>query len=191
MISSKKWAVLTATIIGVIALDQWSKFIVRTEKSWQYFDIIDGWLAFHYTQNPGMALGMDWLPTQVIGYITAIAIIFITFYLLKLAKEASVVQVFIFGLIIGGALGNIYDRMFIGLIQGRGGFMEGHVVDFIHFTLRIGTFDVFPYIFNVADVAISCAIISMFVFYNSLMPDAFKSPKKVIDSSEEKSSEVN
>lgn len=165
-------------MIGVIALDQWTKYVVRTDKSWKYFDIIEGWLAVHYTQNPGMALGMDWLPTNVIGYITSVAIVFITYYLLKISKEATDAQVFLFGLIIGGALGNIYDRMFMGIIQGSGGFMEGHVVDFIHFTLRIGTWDVFPYIFNVADMAISCSVILMFVFYNSLMPEAFKTPKK-------------
>lgn len=184
MISNKKWGLLISTAVSVIALDQWSKHLVRTDTSWQYFDIIKGWLAFHYTQNPGMALGIDWLPTQVIGSITTIAIVFITFYLIKLAKTANLGQVFCFGLIIGGALGNIFDRMFMGIIQGRGGFMDGHVVDFIHFTLRINNWDVFPYIFNVADVAISCSVIAMFVFYKHLMPEEFKSntPSEKVES---------
>ncbi|NCP85250.1 MAG: signal peptidase II [Bacteroidetes bacterium] len=190
MITSKKWGLLLSTAVSVIVLDQWSKYVVRTDTSWQYFDIIKGWLAFHYTQNPGMALGIDWLPTQVIGSITTIAIIFITFYLIKLAKNANLAQIFCFGLIIGGALGNIFDRMFMGIIQGRGGFMDGHVVDFIHFTLRINNWDVFPYIFNIADVAISCSVISMFLFYKHLMPEEFKTHPKT-ETAIEKQAEID
>ena len=44
-------------------------------------------------------------------------------------------------------------------------------MDFIHFNLTINDFAVFPYIFNVADIAISVAIISLLVFYKKLMPD--------------------
>lgn len=181
---TKKLSLLLSVAASVFALDQWSKYVVRTDINWQYFDVIKDWFAFHYTQNPGMALGIDVLPTKVIGYITVLAILGITFYLIKLLKNANLGQVICFGLIIGGALGNIFDRMFIGLIQGRGGFMDGHVVDFLHFTLRIGNWDVFPYIFNVADVAISCAVILMFVFYKHLMPAEFKSSSKKTDSAE-------
>ena len=174
MNKSTKLSLLLGIAASVIALDQWSKYLVRTDSNWQYFDIISGWLSFHYIQNPGMALGFEFLPTQVIGYITTLAIIGIVWYLTKLLPKANLGQVICYALIIGGAIGNIIDRMFIGLIQNRGGFMEGHVVDFIHFTLRINTWDVFPYIFNVADVAISCSIIAMLIFYKKLMPEELR-----------------
>lgn len=175
---TKKLSLLLSIAASVIALDQWSKYVVRTDINWQYFDVIQGWFAFHYTQNPGMALGIDILPTKVIGYITVLAIFGISIYLIRLLKSANLGQVICFGLIIGGALGNIFDRMFIAMIQGRGGFMDGHVVDFLHFTLKINNWDVFPYIFNVADVAISCSVILMLVFYKYLMPDEFKNSSK-------------
>lgn len=162
----------------VITIDQWSKYVVRTDANWQYFDIIKGWLAFHYIQNPGMAMGIEVLPTYIIGYLTLAAIIGIVFYLFKLLKTANWGQVFCYGLIIGGAIGNIFDRMFMGIIQDKSGFMDGHVVDFIHFTLEINGWSVFPYIFNFADVAISCSVIAMFVFYKHLMPEELKNSAK-------------
>lgn len=168
---------LLGIALGVVGIDQWTKYIVRTDVNWQYFDIIEGWLAFHYIQNPGMAMGIDLLPTQVIGYLTLVAIIGIVWYLLKLVKTANWGQTICFGLIIGGAIGNMIDRMFMGIIQDKSGFMDGHVVDFIHLTLEINNWAVFPYIFNFADVAISCAVIAMFVFYKKLMPEDLKSTK--------------
>jgi signal peptidase II len=75
------------------------------------------------------------------------------------------------GLVVGGALGNILDRIFMGLIGGYGGIFDGHVVDFIHFTLEIADRPVFPYIFNVADIAISVSIILMLLFHKTILPD--------------------
>jgi signal peptidase II len=68
------------------------------------------------------------------------------------------------GLIIGGAFGNIADRLFMALIMDYGGVLDGHVVDFIYFSLQINDWTVFPYIFNVADIAISCSIILLILF---------------------------
>jgi signal peptidase II len=74
------------------------------------------------------------------------------------------------GLILGGAVGNIIDRLSMGYVESYGGLLEGHVVDFIHFNLTISGYPVFPYIFNVADMAISTAIIAMLVFHQKIMP---------------------
>jgi len=74
------------------------------------------------------------------------------------------------GLIIGGAIGNITDRLVMGYIEGYGRALEGHVIDFIHFTLTINDTPVFPYIFNVADMAISTSIIVMLIFHKKIMP---------------------
>lgn len=155
----------------VILIDQWSKYKVRTTYALQHWEIIDGWFAFHYTQNPGMALGIDWLPTPVIGSISFLAILGIVAYTIYHLRLLNMANVFCMALVIGGAIGNIIDRMFMGLIQGYGSFMGGHVVDFLHFTLEISGRPVFPYIFNVADVAISTAIIIMLVFYKYVMPE--------------------
>jgi len=154
----------------VVILDQITKFKVRTDSSYHYYELIEGWLAFNFTKNPGMALGMDWLSTPVISTIAIIATIVIIGYILYNLSIANMGYLICMGLIVGGALGNIIDRIFMGIIGGYGGVLDGHVVDFIHFTLRINDWPVFPYIFNVADVAISTSIIILLLFHNKLMP---------------------
>lgn len=111
-----------------------------------------------------MALGIDILSTPVISGIAILAVIGIAIYILKNIKEATTGYLICMGLILGGALGNISDRIFMGLKDGYGGVLDGHVVDFIYFSLSINDTVVFPYIFNVADIAISTSIIILIVF---------------------------
>lgn len=154
----------------VIILDQITKFLVRTTPYLQNLELIPGWLSLRYTQNPGMALGMDWLSTFVISCVAIVATAAILIYIIQTMDRVEKGYLFCMGLILGGAVGNIIDRIFMGYIQSTGGFLEGHVVDFIHFTLEIYEYPVFPYIFNIADVAISTAIISLIVFHKSVLP---------------------
>ncbi|MFD2531328.1 signal peptidase II [Gracilimonas halophila] len=148
----------------VLALDQLTKWLIRTSPELQNKVLIEGWLQFYYTKNPGMALGIDVFSTPVISVIAILAVSGILFYIIKNIEEATIGYLFCMGLIIGGAFGNISDRLFMGLIMDYGGVLEGHVVDFIYFSLQIGDWTVFPYIFNVADVAISCSIIFILIF---------------------------
>lgn len=148
----------------VLALDQFTKWLIRTSPELQNKVLIEGWLQFYYTKNPGMALGIDVFSTPVISVIAILAVSGILFYIIKNIEEATIGYLFCMGLIIGGAFGNISDRLFMGLIMDYGGMLEGHVVDFIYFSLQIGDWTVFPYIFNVADVAISCSIIFILIF---------------------------
>jgi signal peptidase II len=90
------------------------------------------------------------------------------------------------GLILGGAVGNIIDRLVMGYVESYGGVFEGHVIDFIHFNLTVSGYPVFPYIFNVADMAISTAIIAMLIFHKRIVPSNLSSNKSA--SVEEKSS---
>jgi signal peptidase II len=166
----KKWLVFTGTAVLVILLDQWSKYMVRTRWELQNMDLIPGWLSFHYTKNPGMALGIDILQTSHISIIAIIATIAIIIYIARSVNKSPMAFLFLMGLVIGGAIGNLIDRLFIARIMGYGTYLEGHVVDFIHFTLRIGNWPVFPYIFNVADVAISSALILFLLFNKKFVP---------------------
>ncbi|MEX0662685.1 MAG: signal peptidase II [Balneolaceae bacterium] len=156
--------------IIILILDQVSKQWVRTNPSLHRLDVIDGWLAFNFTKNPGMALGMDWLSTQAISIVAILATIGILFYILKTLHNANFYYLLCMGLIVGGALGNIADRLFMAIVGGYGGVLDGHVVDFIHFNLVLWDTPVFPYIFNVADIAISTSIIAMLLFHKKILP---------------------
>lgn len=158
----------------MLVLDQITKQLVRTTPELHHVDVINGWLALNFTKNPGMAMGMDWLSTPMISIVAIVATIAIITYILFTIKEANFAYLFCMGLILGGALGNITDRIFMAIVGGYGGVLDGHVVDFIHFNLRIGDTPVFPYIFNVADIAITTSIIAMLLFHKKIMPDGEK-----------------
>ena len=116
-------------------------------------------------------MGIDWFPTEVVSLVSILATLGIMGYLLYTMDKAPIGYLVFMGLVLGGAFGNITDRLIMGFIEGYGGLLQGHVVDFIHFDLRIGDWAVFPYIFNVADIAISVSIISLIVFNKKLMPE--------------------
>lgn len=166
-----KFFVLITPALVVVILDQLTKQLVRTTPSLQNMEVIPGWLAFHYTQNPGMALGMDWFSTPVISVIAIIATIGIFLYIVNTMHRANKGYLFCMGLVLGGAFGNIIDRLVMARIESYGGVLEGHVIDFIHFNLTISGYPVFPYIFNVADIAISTAIISLLIFNRRILPE--------------------
>jgi signal peptidase II len=166
----KKLTALFVPVILVVIVDQITKNLVRTNPGLHRVEVIEGWLALNFTKNPGMAMGMDWLSTPTISVIAILATIGILVYILITLEKANFAYLICMGLILGGALGNITDRIFMGIAGGYGGVLHGHVVDFIHFTLTIGDWPVFPYIFNVADIAISTSIIVLILFHKKIMP---------------------
>lgn len=184
--TTKKWVLFGSTASVVILLDQWSKYMVRTRWELQNMELIPGWLNFHYTQNSGMALGIDILDTFYVSIIALLATVLIMWYIIRYMKQAPVSFMFLTGLVIGGAVGNLLDRIYMGILEGYGGVFEGHVVDFIHFSLRINDWAVFPYIFNVADMGISLAVILFLLFGKKFMPP--EEPKVEESPSEEASS---
>jgi len=167
---AKKLLIFSIPAVIVLILDQITKHMVRTTPELHRMDLIEGWLAFNFTKNPGMAMGMDWLSTPTISIIAITATIGIIGYIVYTLNRANYGYLVCMGLIIGGALGNIYDRIFMGIVGGYGGILDGHVVDFIHFNLTIGDWAVFPYIFNVADIAITTSIIILLLFHKWIMP---------------------
>lgn len=189
-IRRKKLLTLFVPALAVLVLDQITKYMVRTNPGLQRVEVIEGWLALNFTKNPGMALGMDWLSTQTISVIAIVATIGIFTYIFLTLKRANFAYLACMGLILGGALGNITDRIFMGVIGGYGGVLDGHVVDFIHFTLTVGSTPVFPYIFNVADIAISTSIIVMILFHRSIMPVESPSETDGSENEERKSTQT-
>ena len=126
---------------------------------------------FYFTKNDGMALGIDIFDTYVVSLISITATIGILAYLLFTLKQSPISYLLLMGLVIGGALGNIIDRLTMAYVGGYGGLLDGHVVDFIFFNLELFDRTVFPYIFNVADIAISVSIISLLIFNKKFFPN--------------------
>ena len=121
-------------------------------KGWAMSALSDGrdihifWtLHFALTHNEGMAFSTG---TNVGPLIGMLAIVVIAILIFTMRKQSSVVSLVATGCIIGGAIGNVLDRVFRG-----SGFMGGAVVDFIDFRW-------WP-VFNVADIGIVCGAIAV------------------------------
>ena len=121
-------------------------------KGWAMSALSDGrdihifWtLQFALTHNEGMAFSTG---TNVGPFIGMLAIVVIAILIFTLRKQSSVISLVATGCIIGGAIGNVLDRVFRG-----SGFMDGAVVDFIDFRW-------WP-VFNVADIGIVCGAIAV------------------------------
>lgn len=159
----------------VIVLDQATKLLVmRTMYLGQQIPLIGDWLKLTYTENPGMAFGITFGPRGMVTVFSVIATFLIILYLFKVRKGYLPYRASL-GFILGGALGNIIDRVFYGAVFGGDSLFVGRVVDFIHVNVWSGFIpeslpviggtylSLFP-IWNVADMAIVCGVVGILYF---------------------------
>lgn len=143
--------------ILVFILDQWSKYWVKTNlEQYEPLNVIGHYVRFTYCENSGMAFGIQL--GSYVHLLTVISILF-TFYIiyyLYINLESEWLVKLSIAFILGGALGNIYDRVFMFLDPEN---VSG-VVDFIDVGL---SFTTRWYIFNIADSAITIGIILYFI----------------------------
>ncbi|GAC1393226.1 MAG: signal peptidase II [Ktedonobacteraceae bacterium] len=144
---------LLVTIV-VIALDQWTKFLVVTYLSppeSRSISLVGPYLILYYIQNSGAAFSLL-KNTGVLIVLIVVAMIAVGYIYLRILNSGPLYYKVIFGLIIGGALGNVIDRIHNG----------GYVVDFIAF--RIPQINFYFAIFNVADACITIGVLLLLVF---------------------------
>jgi len=124
---------------GVIAFDQLSKWLVVRTLPGDPVVLIDGFLELRYVTNSGAAFSLLDGFGSLIALIAIAAAVFIFLLAVQVDSKGEIVAL---GLVLGGAIGNLGDRIFRG-----DGFLDGGVVDFVDFSF-------FP-AFNVADSAIT------------------------------------
>ena len=136
----RAWRAPVAIALSVIAVDQltkhWAVTSLGTDREIDLFWTLRLNLAF----NNGMAFGQGQGFGPVIAVVATLVIVYL---LVSLRTEASLMSTVGMGLLIGGAAGNLIDRLF----RGDDSILQGAVVDFIDFQW-------FP-IFNVADMAVN------------------------------------
>ena len=192
-------------ILAVLLADQILKIWIKTHMFiGQEYKITD-WFIIHFTENPGMAFGLElggnWgkLALSVFRIIT-VGVIFV--WLRRLTEQnAKPVAVTAVSLIFAGALGNILDSAFYGLLfsesntqvasflppeGGYAGFLYGHVVDMFYFPLFRGYlpewlpfwggdyFIFFRPIFNLADASISVGVGLLLLFQKTVFSSGDK-----------------
>ena len=136
--------------IMIIILDQTTKYAaIKQLKNQRPIVIIENFFQLNYVENRGAAFGILQGKRGLFLIITIIVIFVITFYLIKYYNQTNTLTRISFAMLIGGAVGNLIDRI-----------RFGYVVDFISLKL-INKYD-FP-VFNIAD---TCVLIStLFIVY--------------------------
>ncbi len=128
-------------------LDRFSKMMIVNNSHCMPISIIKNFFTITFVKNPGVAFGWfpDWKLPPIMMALTMILII--SYYSLKLPEEERMTR-WALALLVGGAIGNLYDRV-----------TYGFVVDF--FLFHFGSFD-FP-VFNIADIIIDLGVFMLFI----------------------------
>src|SRR3989304_6859106 len=132
------------------------------------YPILGDFLRLTFIENPGMAFGIDVGGKLFLTLFSVLATGGIFYYLYKIREEAFVIRLSL-ALILGGAVGNLIDRVFYGVIFGEGTLFYGKVVDFVgvdFFNLDfLGIHATrFP-VFNIADASVSCGVVLLLLFH--------------------------
>ncbi|TBN58515.1 signal peptidase II [Glaciihabitans arcticus] len=131
---------LAVVAVCVYLLDQVSKFLViENLTEGVTVDVIGEFLRFTFVRNPGAAFSIGTGSTWIFAILASAVAVFILVFARRIR---SLAWAGLFGLLLGGNLGNLTDRLLR-----EPGFGTGHVIDFIQVYL-------FPAIFNIADIAI-------------------------------------
>ena len=151
------------SVIAVIVLsDQLTKYIVKSSMYlYESINLLGDFLRFTYIENPGMAFGIQFQNKFWFTVLSILAAGIVVFYLFRMPNERFIFR-FSLALILGGAIGNLIDRLSF-----------GKVVDFIDvefFDISLPSFEFliisFPGydmtrwpVFNIADSAVTCGMI--------------------------------
>ncbi len=139
---SRRYLLAGGIAAVVVALDLFTKRLAALNFVEDRVVVIPDFLEFTYHENPGAAFSLFQSGGEIIG---VVVIIILGVVLWSLRTERPTTEVVVFGLIIGGAVGNLADRVFRGP-----GLLDGRVIDWIDLWW-IPTF-------NVADMAVTIAV---------------------------------
>ena len=136
----------------------------------QRIPVIGNFFNITFVENPGIAFGLDFGDTfkLLVSIFTIVACVILVYILFKNRKKSLNLRISL-ALILGGALGNLFDRLFYGLIYSYAPMFYGKVVDF--FDIRMFNIYLFHhtlgnYVFNFADFSVTMGVILLFYAYN-------------------------
>ena len=150
MLANPKFIKCLSLSVILFLIDQLSKFLIinnSTLSSGSQISVIDPILVLKKIENKGIAFGIDGNGdfSYIFTPLTIILTLAIIVYLYKTSNKNSSLMNLSLSLILGGALGNLFDRIF-----------SGEVVDFIALFENI-----FPFIFNLADTFITVGMVML------------------------------
>ncbi len=168
--------------LAIVIIDQISKLAVKGFSipflkihydgmyEGQRIRVLGNFFRITFIENPGMAFGFDpgldfklWI--SIFSILASIGLVAYIYHVRNQSRTLKIALAFI----LGGAIGNLIDRMFYGIFYGYSSMFYGRVVDFLdfdffHFSFFGRTFDRWP-IFNFADAAVTIGVIILIFFY--------------------------
>ena len=203
-------------IFFVLLIDQITKFWIKLNMTiGESFSVLGDWFQIYFIENNGMAFGWEFgaqygkLVLSIFRIIAVALLFYLIYYLAK--KKTKFGPLLGISLITAGALGNIIDGMFYGMIfsestftqvatlfpadGGYSGFLQGKVVDMLYFPLFtipewmpfFGGQIFFSPIFNIADSAITIGFLYLLIFQWDFLKNIDNlSSKSVLDNNIDK-----
>ncbi|MCC8172481.1 MAG: lipoprotein signal peptidase [Parabacteroides sp.] len=196
---SKGWGAVLIVLLVLVA-DQALKIWIKTHLQLHDNIEITKWFYLYFTENPGMAFGIEVIGKLFLSVFRIVAVGFIGYYLFQLVKKNyKFGYIACIALILTGAVGNIIDSVFYGVVfdhsygqvatfmpagGGYASWLHGKVVDMFYFPL-IQTvlpdwvpfwggkeFVFFRPIFNLADSAICVGVFILILFYRRTLSES-------------------
>lgn len=172
--------------LGIILIDQVSKLLVHNNMYLhEEIFVLGDWFRLHYLLNPGMAFGIKWdneFGKLALTFFRIIAMIGIAYYMVKMhAKQAHTGFLYCLALILGGAVGNVIDSTFYGVLLDNAPtdaptpWFHGQVIDMLFFPIFefnwpewvpfVGGdyFLFFSPVFNIADSSIFIGVVIILI----------------------------
>ena len=191
---TKRGALAALIVVGVLLVDQLIKIWVKTNMTLPEQIEILSWFKIVFIENNGMAYGMEIGSKLVLSLFRVVAISVLGYYIIGQVKlQARWGYLVCLSMIFAGAVGNLIDSMFYGLVfnassefytsyfvpfgTGYASFLMGKVVDMFYFPLIVTTWpDWVPFVggnpyvffspvFNFADASISVGVVVLLLFY--------------------------
>lgn len=190
-------------IFLILIIDQTVKILIKTTMTLgEEIIVFDDWFRIHFTENRGMAFGLELGGGNgklLLSFFRIAAIALIGYYLYRIVKKQEKTGLIVsVSMILAGAIGNMIDSAFYGMIFSASGFhtvaeflpeaggyttfLHGHVVDMFYFPILRGQYpDWLPFIggnhflffrpvFNVADSAITVGVFLLLFFQKKFFP---------------------
>ena len=183
-------------VVAILAIDQLIKIWVKTSMTLHESIRVFDWFYISFIENNGMAYGMQLGSKLVLSLFRVVAIGLLAYYIWQqVRKQARRGYIVCLAMILAGAIGNLIDCMFYGLVfnassphyvsyfvefgTGYAPFLMGKVVDMFYFPLIVTTwpewvpywggqeFIFFSPVFNFADSCISVGVVLLLLFYRT------------------------